>query len=452
MIRLPATHGYLALFDGTSLSAPGIMGSVVYNRSFTMGLFDWLKGKPSPDQPDRRQQRSAGNQPSTWKPGDRVLASWLDSFFYPGRVRQIQGQSCEIAFDDGDVAWVHEANVRRPDIQRGSKVFCRFHAGPMYLPGTVTEQNGEKIHVKYDNGEKEWTTVSMVRVKRPLSNVDGQPAEVRQGPGSPVGTAFQGSPMGGTPGAPPVGTMTAAGPVVGQQGGPFIPDVGDPVTDSDWKIGDRVLGRWFDFFWYPATILAIGTKGYHLLFDDGDQRVAKDRGLMPLNVEEGEELFIRPKNEPQRIYTPARVVRVAGETLDVELEDGTLQTNQKVSRARFWRCPVGVPSLPFAESDRVWAQDIDAYTYPAEILSMDNDKIMVQFLDGPERMLTPELIKFFDLRVGGAVECRWKGGRAYYSGKITEIDGDRVHIAYDDGDKEWTTVRLIRLAPKEAVR
>jgi hypothetical protein len=406
-----------------------------------MGFFDWLFGK----KPQEASGSDGAQAQVSWKPGARVLASWVDSYFYPGRIQQIQGHSCEIAFDDGDLAWVHEANVRRPDIQQGSQVFCRLHAGPMYLPGTVRAQNGEKIQVEYDNGDQEWTTISMVRVKRPLANVGGPPAQLHQGPqpGPGMPGPMMGPTFGGGMGGPMTATMTAAGPLMPQPP-PFDPDVGEPVSDSNWRVGDRVLGRWFDFFWYPATILAIGTKGYHLLFDDGDQRIVQDLALMPLDVEEGEELFIRPKNQPQRLYTPARVTRVQGEIIDVELEDGERETNQKVSRARFWRCPVGTQSFSCDEGDRVWAQDVDGFTYPGEILSIDNDKIIVQFLDGPERMLTPELLKPFTLSAGTRVECRWKGGQTYFPGKITAVEGDRIHLAYDDGDQEWTTVRLAR--------
>jgi len=170
---------------------------------------------------------------------------------------------------------------------------------------------------------------------------------------------------------------------------------------------------------------------------------------MPLDVEEGEELFIRPKNQPAQIYTPARVLRVQGEVIDVELEDGDRETNQKISRARLWRCPVGIQSFSCQEGDRVWAEDVDGFTYPAEILSIDNDKITVQFLDGPERMLTPELVKPFAPSAGAGVECRWKAGQNYFAGKITAIEGDRLHLAYDDGDQEWTTVRLVRLRAKD---
>jgi hypothetical protein len=406
-----------------------------------MRLFDWLKGKSSPQA--RPERDDVPRQ--VWNVGARVLAAWLDGFFYPGHVRQIEGSSCAIAFDDGVIAWVNAANVRQPDVETGSKVFCRFHAGPAYLPGTVRRHNGEKLQVEYENGAKEWTTLSMVRVKHPLANVPEPTPAAHFGPAMPAEPDLPGAMFGG---GPLTGTQTAVGPMMGPAPA-FIPDIGEPVADSNWRNGDRVLGRWFDFYWYPATVLAIGTKGYQLLFDDGDQRVVSDRGLMPLDVEEGEELFIRPKDQSLRVYTPARVLRVRGETIDVELDDGTHEANQKLSRARLWRCPVGTRGAAFDEGDRVWAQDMDGFVYPADVLSMDHDKIVVSFLDGPERMLTPELLRAFELRTGTAVQCRWKAGPAYFPGKITQTEGDRVHLAYDDGDQEWTTIRLVRLLPKE---
>jgi hypothetical protein len=209
-----------------------------------MGLFDWLFGK-KPSEPSGRRTPAAGGSQGPWKAGDRVLASWLDGYFYPGRVRQVQGDSCAIAFDDGDVAWVHEANVRGPDIRPGSQVFCRFHAGPMYLPGTVQQQHGEKIHVRYESGEQEWTTISLVRVRRPLANPGAPPAVPHPSPGMPAGPALPGALPGGM-GGPWTGTLTATGPMAGPPAGPFIPDVGEPLTDSKWRAGDRVLGRWYD--------------------------------------------------------------------------------------------------------------------------------------------------------------------------------------------------------------
>ncbi len=374
-----------------------------------MGLFDWLKGKPkSTPQPESAPASAS----QSWRAGDRVLAKWMDAFFYPGRIQQVQGPKCLVHFDDGDVSWVHAAHMLAPDIAVGSQVFGRVRGGPSYYPGTVRQQKGEKIQIRYDHGEEEWTTISMVRVQRPIANVGPEEA---------------------APYPPPPGPPA---PVI---------DLGEPTQDSNWRVGDRVLARWMDFYWYPGTILGMGTKGFHILYDDGDQRVVQEIGLTPLVIEDGEQLFIRPKTEPQRTYSPAVVTRVDGETIDVEYEDGHRETNTRVSRARFWRCPVRFHALPFEEGDRVLAFDADDCIYPAEIVSIQDDRIVVQYLDGPERMLTPELIKRFDLRAGARIEGRWKGGPNYFPGVLAKLEGDRVFVRYDDGDEEWTSVRLIRV-------
>jgi hypothetical protein len=157
-----------------------------------MGLFDWLFGKKSPADEDVPPTPAIPASPGgNWKAGDRVLANWVDAFFYPGRVRQIKGNLYEIAFDDGDAAWVHQANVRTLDIRVGSDVFCRMQAGPLYYPASVRQQNGEKIQVQYENGQLEWTTISMVRVLRPKAGEDVPMALPSQAPvgASPVALA-----------------------------------------------------------------------------------------------------------------------------------------------------------------------------------------------------------------------------------------------------------------------
>ncbi len=82
---------------------------------------------------------------------------------------------------------------------------------------------------------------------------------------------------------------------------------------------------------------------------------------------------------------------------------------------------------------------------PAEIVTIQDDRVIVHFLDGPERMLTPERIQKFDLRPGMRIECRWRGGPNYFPGSLSKLEGERLYVNYDDGDQEWTSVRLVRL-------
>lgn len=369
-----------------------------------MGLFDWLKFKKSSSTP----------AVNPWKPGERVLAKKADSYFYFGVVREVAENGCLIVFDDGDGTWVHFAHVLAPDIKVGSRVFCKGKHARDFNPGTVNLLKGESIRVRYDQGEEEWTSISMLRVQRPIVPVSPE-------------------------------ALAGANVAVKQ-----TLDLGDPVKDSNWRVGDRVLARWVDFFWYPGTILAMGERGIHVFFDNGEQWIVQEIGLMPLVIEEGEEIQIRPKTEPQRVYAAATVTRVDGEKLDVEYEDATSETNMRVTRARFWRCPVGIGAFPFEEGDRVLAYDCDEYIYPAEIVAIQDDhQIIVQYLDGLERMLTPELIKRFDLRPGLKVECRFSGGPHSFPATLTKVDGERIHVKYDDGDDEWTSIRLFRIAPKK---
>lgn len=67
---------------------------------------------------------------------------------------------------NGDQATVTVKQIAPLDIQVGSRVFGRWRNGPAYFPGRVDKQDAEKIHIKYDDGDEEWTTISMVRVER----------------------------------------------------------------------------------------------------------------------------------------------------------------------------------------------------------------------------------------------------------------------------------------------
>src|SRR5262245_11250745 len=139
-----------------------------------MGLFDWLLGK----------KRSETGR--AWKRGDRVLAKWYDSFFYPGRIEQASFNACQVFFYDGEIAWVHRAHIQASDSVAGSRVIARIRSGPAYFPATVSEQHGEKIHIRYDHGEEEWTSISLVLVQRTIAHVADEPPPPGAAPGAPA--------------------------------------------------------------------------------------------------------------------------------------------------------------------------------------------------------------------------------------------------------------------------
>ena len=68
-------------------------------------------------------------------------------------------------------------------------------------------------------------------------------------------------------------------------------------------------------------------------------------------------------------------------------------------------------------------------------------------LQAPQRTIAIDerLAADANLKVGDRVSANWKKGGQYYNGKITSRDGDKIHISYDDGDQEDTTISVVRV-------
>lgn len=103
-----------------------------------------------------------------WKRGDRCLAKWSgDSWWYPGRVADVRDSMYLIKYDDGDSEWRLEMYLAGEDLKPGDTVFGKWKSGGRYYRGLVAERKGEELFIKYDDGDKEWTTVGRVRVMTP---------------------------------------------------------------------------------------------------------------------------------------------------------------------------------------------------------------------------------------------------------------------------------------------
>ena len=85
--------------------------------------------------------------------------------------------------------------------------------------------------------------------------------------------------------------------------------------------------------------------------------------------------------------------------------------------------------------------------YQGKVTAIEGERIHIDYDDGGREWTTANLVRLADgsssLDLGSVVLCRWKGGPRFFRGKITDIERDRIHIDYDDGDKEWTTANLI---------
>ncbi len=96
----------------------------------------------------------------------------------------------------------------------------------------------------------------------------------------------------------------------------------------------------------------------------------------------------------------------------------------------------------------IWPQEV-GLLYPGVVVTSSGNAMEVQFDDGGRATLTPDQIKPLNIRVGQRIQCRWKGGPQYFPGVISSQNANAIGIDYDDGDKESTSVSLIRIQLSE---
>lgn len=103
-------------------------------------------------------------------------------------------------------------------------------------------------------------------------------------------------------------------------------------------------------------------------------------------------------------------------------------------------------STAYKAGDRVmvnWTGD--NYWYPATIVTISGGKYYVIYCDTDRETVTADRIAPLDVQVGDVLECNWQNGGVYYEGKVTVKSGDMIHISYNDGDQEDTTIEYIRV-------
>jgi DUF971 family protein len=218
-----------------------------------------------------------------------------------------------------------------------------------------------------------------------------------------------------------------------------------------WAVGDGVLAwRLEDGYCYPGTVRQCDQHQYFIQFDDGAETwVSADR-LRPLSLGPGDRVEVRVP--VGRSYSPARVVRRDAGKVIVEHEDGEQECTSlgmvRINPSDVRSTRTAVAASPWITGDRVFGRwGGDWHWYPATVQSMKDGQVHVIFDDGDQEHLPPERVVKLEVRVGQRVLGRWQRGPIYYPGKITRVEGERIWIDYDDGDKEATDVAWVRLAP-----
>jgi hypothetical protein len=119
--------------------------------------------------------------------GDRVWAPWNPGLLFVGTVHDLHEDEAHIHFDDGDQGWVLLDQLLPFEPTAGMRVVANWRMGGQYYPGVLTQVKGERLHIRYDDGDVEWTKPAALAMPtdvgpaaRPTKTVSHGPGAVRQ--------------------------------------------------------------------------------------------------------------------------------------------------------------------------------------------------------------------------------------------------------------------------------
>jgi hypothetical protein len=334
-----------------------------------------------------------------WNIGDRVWGQkGSDGSWCSGIVRHLDDESRAYVIFEDDDALLEDAKIRPFSAQAHQRVVARLPLESEFRQATILECADDKVRVRFADGAEDWTSYAMVRL----------PAQQASG--------------------------SAIVPAAGERSEP----------QAAWQTGDRVFAAWHDLFWYSGTVLDIRGEQVHVVFDQGNQALVVPERVRGLDLEAGERVFGRYKGGPE--FFLGQVTDRKGEVVHVQYDDGDEETTLirllRLERDE-WLPPSEIASV--RQGDRVLGSWFDGHWYPGIVLTVDGKRTHVMFDDGDQAVLTADKVRVLDVKVGDHIFCRYQGGPAYFPGVVTTKDGEIIHIQYDDGDEETTSLRLIRL-------
>ncbi|MBI3162762.1 MAG: hypothetical protein HYZ23_09640 [Chloroflexi bacterium] len=97
------------------------------------------------------------------------------------------------------------------------------------------------------------------------------------------------------------------------------------------------------------------------------------------------------------------------------------------------------------EGDRAFAfWDEDEYFYPATVLKIEGGDVYIRFDSGEEEWTDPDSLDDYVAEMGEEVECKSAQDGMYYNVTVTDVDGDRAQVEYEDETTEWANLNRLR--------
>lgn len=238
---------------------------------------------------------------------------------------------------------------------------------------------------------------------------------------------------------------------------------------QSFKVGDQVYAEWTPTVWYPGKIDKTCEKGFHVAFNDGDEKCASAQELIAdvtpkaSDVKVGTRVIAQWANGP--FYT-ASVTAISGDQYSIVYSDktpGVKTLNElRLDPRKITETPAPAATTPvttppattpdvtatttpstskFKTGDTVVAVWSGSSWYKGKIEGTCANGLTVKWDDGSTPSCVPEAkinalksITKADAKVDTAVFAKWSGS-AYCDAKITKVSGDKYDATCTDGYK-----------------
>jgi len=216
------------------------------------------------------------------------------------------------------------------------------------------------------------------------------------------------------------------------------------------KVGDVVWAQWRPNAWYHGKVDTTCPLGLHVAFDDGDQAclaaalVAVDQPLADTKgVTVGTRLLAKWSDGR---YYPATAKAVAADGVSVGFDDGA---ESKLAPADLRLAPDALPPVRAAVGDVVFAQWKPNAWYHGKVDATCDLGLHVAFDDGDLGCYAPALVVVDKApaeapKPGARVLAVWSDGK-FYPATVTAAAADGLSVGYDDGATGKVAPKDVRL-------
>jgi len=179
-----------------------------------------------------------------------------------------------VVYADGDTERLERGDLYPDQIGVGSRVEARIRQWDRFFPGRITQRVAHAVFVEFDDGDRQWTSIGLVRA--------------------------------------PVGELSRTADEA-----PHPDPTGTPPAPGSGALANYHGQGWY----YPAVVVDARDDTVHVIYADGDSEWLATSQVRPDTI--GPDTVCQAQRRGQAQPVEGRVVRRVGHAIELRLDDGS---------------------------------------------------------------------------------------------------------------------------------